>query len=391
MNRLIEEAEALGIPTKIVMKGTTSSPEYLKAAKDLENAERMLSLPDDDPQIVNVLAMSGLSLEQYRSALDVSAKTARKIMDEQSADTEYPSPEFLDFVARRSAQAEQQLELSRISSGKTSSPKRAPTRNYRYAEKRPARRGAFAFLAVAAVIAAVVLSTESPSNSTKTVSPASVSSASSDSTTKNTFGAPATEETGLYVSTDGRSIFHKKTCEKAEKELGKKTYYYTIGQARSNGKTKCPVCFFETSTPASLSPTSPTLEEVDMPANGSMISNTTKAGDRIAPLEIKTSGDSAHFIKLESTSDPDKYITFFVRPGKTVEVDMPLGNYYLKYASGTTWYGTAALFGPDTIYTKSDDIFYFYEEDGYVNGYTVTLYLVNNGNMDTERINASEF
>ena len=133
------------------------------------------------------------------------------------------------------------------------------------------------------------------------------------------------------------------------------------------------------------------IVEHKQPTSGELLTITTNSIDREAPLEIKASGGNSHYIKLESTSDPKQYVTFFVRAGSTVEVDIPFGRYYLKYASGDTWYGVSNLFGLKTTYTKSDDIFDFYLEDGYANGYTVTLYPVTNGNMHTETISASEF
>jgi hypothetical protein len=46
-------------------------------------------------------------------------------------------------------------------------------------------------------------------------------------------------------------------------------------------------------------------------------------------------------------------MTIFVRGGENVETLVPLGSYYVRYASGTTWYGHDHLFGDyHTGYSK---------------------------------------
>lgn len=294
ITELRAQAESAGIQTRYYIAADTSSPEFQKAASDFQLTNIMLALEDDDPRFMEALEKSGLSAQQYRSALEHAAADAKKRVDTLSAGITLPTNEFLAFVAHRAQKAE--VALRTTSDNK---PKKK-------------RFSAFRILGLLLAVAVIVV---------------------------------AASEIGDF-SPDNVP---------------------PVAVSQSN------------------------LTEACMPKNGSMIFNTTKNTDRIAPLEIKTSGSHAHYIKMESVASPSKFVTFFVHPGEAVEVKMPIGKYYLKYASGYTWYGLKDLFGPDTIYTKSDDIFHFYEEDGYVNGYTVTLYNVSNGNLDTETINASEF
>jgi hypothetical protein len=81
----------------------------------------------------------------------------------------------------------------------------------------------------------------------------------------------------------------------------------------------------------------------------------------------------------------------FVRGGTTVEIEVPLGTYQLKYASGKNWYGTTHLFGPETAYNKADTPFRFYIEGQRISGYTVTLYRVQDGNLRTSQLNPKDF
>lgn len=125
-----------------------------------------------------------------------------------------------------------------------------------------------------------------------------------------------------------------------------------------------------------------------LPANGEILFE--NGWDRVAPFTVVTRGDENFFIKLKNISGSE-ILTFFVRAGETVDIDVPLGTFMLYYATGETWYGEENLFGETTGRYRAVDLFDFYEEDGYVNGWTVELYLQTNGNLDTEPISADEF
>ena len=130
----------------------------------------------------------------------------------------------------------------------------------------------------------------------------------------------------------------------------------------------------------------------EVPANGTMFYPFSKYDGDTAPLTIKTKGDGYYYVKLkDSESGKNKFI-FFVHGGRTVELNVPLGDYLLYYAHGDEWYGTSDLFGPDTVYFKADEVFDFYMDgNGELCGWTVELYLQENGNLDVDTVSVAEF
>lgn len=134
------------------------------------------------------------------------------------------------------------------------------------------------------------------------------------------------------------------------------------------------------------------------------------SSERLAPLTVKASEDVNYYILLNPINPPSNSslssieerlarmrfmegarMAFYVSAGKSAEVLVPLGDFEIYYATGQTWYGPKEKFGSDTQFYKCDDTFDFYEDDdGYV-GWTLTLYKVSNGNMDTTSIDESDF
>lgn len=112
----------------------------------------------------------------------------------------------------------------------------------------------------------------------------------------------------------------------------------------------------------------------------------------VAPLEIKTPSTGNHyFVKIEDAYTKKNIVSYFIRSGDVLNVDLPLGTYNIKYASGQEWYGTKHLFGPKTAYAKAEQSFNF-RSDGYqYNGYTVKLIEQINGNLKTSSIDQNEF
>jgi hypothetical protein len=111
-----------------------------------------------------------------------------------------------------------------------------------------------------------------------------------------------------------------------------------------------------------------------------------------APLRITTRNDGYHYlVKITSPGSTVPVSEFFIRGGETVESQLPLGTYELKYASGKTWFGTIHLFGPETSYSKAESLFEFVDNGDHIRGYTVELYTQANGNLHTAEIPASQF
>jgi hypothetical protein len=133
----------------------------------------------------------------------------------------------------------------------------------------------------------------------------------------------------------------------------------------------------------------PSIPEQPLPLSGSIRTFTT--AEREAPFEIKAAQGSNYLLKLVDAFTKAPVLTVFVRSGATVNIDVPLGVYEVRYASGEAWYGDEYLFGPDTAYSKADKTFTFEAVGNQVRGFTITLYKVAHGNLRTAAIKPTEF
>lgn len=112
---------------------------------------------------------------------------------------------------------------------------------------------------------------------------------------------------------------------------------------------------------------------------------------RVAPFEIRTSSGGYYFIKLVDSVTGKEALSIFVYGGLVANVDVPLGAYEVRYASGSKWYGYNYLFGPQTTYSKANEVFRFEAVGNQIRGYTVTLYKVAQGNLRTQTIRPEDF
>jgi len=111
-----------------------------------------------------------------------------------------------------------------------------------------------------------------------------------------------------------------------------------------------------------------------------------------APFQIITSAGSDYFVKLENAYTGEDAVAVYVTGGRRTSVEVPLGSYRMKYATGKTWYGEKHLFGPDdTNFYSSNDIMNFRVQGNYINGYTVELIRQVGGNLETRPISANDF
>lgn len=130
------------------------------------------------------------------------------------------------------------------------------------------------------------------------------------------------------------------------------------------------------------------------PENGTIFKRSIYEG--LAPLEVNAPTDSDCYVYLHDlkASGTTHDIGFYVREDMSCEILVPLGTYEMYFATGDTWVSANAdnnmVFGDDTVWNVSEDIFYFTDEEYYYSGYTVTLYSVYNGNMDTDVIAADD-
>jgi len=121
--------------------------------------------------------------------------------------------------------------------------------------------------------------------------------------------------------------------------------------------------------------------------------NNASFGYGVAPLNIKTSsaGGYHYFLKIVNVANRQELGSYFIRSGETLDIDVPIGTYEIRYATGKTWYGPSYLFGPETSYNKADSVFTFSFNGHQYNGYTVELIMQQNGNLRTSGIEPSQW
>lgn len=128
------------------------------------------------------------------------------------------------------------------------------------------------------------------------------------------------------------------------------------------------------------------------PANGKVFTSKAKGG--YCTLKIKA-GDSPVFVKVVSEKDPSSFVSIYVRANKSATVHIKNGDYTLKYATGSKWYGTKDLFGSETRYYSADTTLEMTtsRSGNYISyqTYTITLYTVAGGNLSTTSISEDDF
>lgn len=106
---------------------------------------------------------------------------------------------------------------------------------------------------------------------------------------------------------------------------------------------------------------------------------------RGSELKISSSSYESCYIKLKGSSGEDVF-SFFVRAGTSVTVPVPAGYYYVYFSHGSEWYGEEYLFGPNTKYSKDDELMDF---ESFTWEYT--LQPVIDGNFSETPIDEEEF
>lgn len=117
-------------------------------------------------------------------------------------------------------------------------------------------------------------------------------------------------------------------------------------------------------------------------------------GERLAPLTVETTDSSNYCIVLEpldAVARANGQMAFMILAGEEVDISVPLGEYEIFYTTGTTWYGSEDYFGKESGFYKCDGTFDFDADDQSVNGWTLTLYAVPNGNLETDKIPQKDF
>jgi len=111
----------------------------------------------------------------------------------------------------------------------------------------------------------------------------------------------------------------------------------------------------------------------------------------IAPLKVSTTAGSHYYIKVVDVISKKTVVSMFIHSGETAETTVPIGNYYVRYATGNKWYGRKYLFGPETQFYKCDREFEFRIENDRASGYQIQLIKQRSGNLRTSSISADDF
>jgi hypothetical protein len=72
----------------------------------------------------------------------------------------------------------------------------------------------------------------------------------------------------------------------------------------------------------------------------------------IALFTIRTVSDDKFFVKMIDVATGRPVLAFCASANSVVTIKVPLGSYFIRYATGKTWYGIANLFGPETQYRQ---------------------------------------
>lgn len=138
----------------------------------------------------------------------------------------------------------------------------------------------------------------------------------------------------------------------------------------------------------------PALQNLPPPVTQSPGVLWNRTGRRLqAPLSIRTGSGANYYIKLIDENTGSDAVAIYARGGHALNVEIPLGSYRVRYASGETWRGEQALFGPGnhTQYSEAGTVFHFRIEGNRVLGYTIELIAQRGGNLPTRRIQPGQF
>jgi hypothetical protein len=133
----------------------------------------------------------------------------------------------------------------------------------------------------------------------------------------------------------------------------------------------------------------PSYPEYALPTNGTTWSYSSEA--KLAPFEITAPFGASCLAKLVDANTGKPVVSVFVHAGSKVEVDVPLGDYVLKYAMGDKWYGETHLFGPSTSYGKANTTLNFRIVGNHYAGHSIRLQKSIDGNLRTESISPGDF
>jgi hypothetical protein len=81
-----------------------------------------------------------------------------------------------------------------------------------------------------------------------------------------------------------------------------------------------------------------------------------------------------YLIKLIDNGNDKLEYVFFVRSGETLDLKVAYGEYKMRYAAGTQWYGEENLFGAESQCRESAETLNFYKSGSTIHGVQVVFY-----------------
>lgn len=114
------------------------------------------------------------------------------------------------------------------------------------------------------------------------------------------------------------------------------------------------------------------------------------------PLKVVADNGTNYALKLVNAYTNAEALLFYVTGGTALEVNVPAGQYYVRGASGSQWYGELKLFGSGTRYfrmSQRNDSSGEGSRFTFAQGrtYTLTLKGVTDGNVSAPSISAADF
>lgn len=111
-----------------------------------------------------------------------------------------------------------------------------------------------------------------------------------------------------------------------------------------------------------------------------------------APLKVMTKASDGNYVmKIVDWYSGEFVATYFIKSGGTLSIEVPLGVYKLKFASGEKWYGLKHLFGPTTVYSYVPDKLVFRISGDHAEGHRIELIPQVGGNLETRHMRPDEW
>lgn len=169
-------------------------------------------------------------------------------------------------------------------------------------------------------------------------------------------------------------------AQSTDKDLAR-AYRYACEVPQLNERAE----YLKTQLNTVVTPPKPDIQPQPLPQTGATNKPNLHGN---SPLQIKTNSGNHYWVKIVNAyNEKEEVVSYFIRGGETLDVNLPMGKYVVKYAYGDTWYGREHLFGENTGYSKADEVLEFYHGQGYI----IELIQQLNGNLHTTAIDESQF